>query len=92
MKYYATKWVLTLGIIVLDGESFTGMSGIKFVNSKNNLLLRLDRDVFASMDAAKANAVQKAINKAKSAKRILTKAERQAAAFQAGNVPVRGQP
>jgi len=91
MKFYCTKWVLTRGIIEFDGEQT--MHGYVSENSRSagRIFGKIGKEVFANLDEADINALQRAKKNVTNCKKRLEKSKKQLAEFEAGNIPVRGR-
>lgn len=94
MKFYATKWVLTQGIIEFEGE-VTACGKYVMQNRKVvglQFSLKLGRDAFDNLEAAKCNAVERADNDTVLKAKALTQARRRWTDYKAGNIPVSVSP
>jgi hypothetical protein len=102
MKFYATKWVLTKGIIVFEGEIKEGPSFSNFhyavcalqVRGWNQSFLRIGKDAFDNLEAAKLNALERARKNVEAKKKGLKKSEQTLAKFEKGffSIKVNGEP
>lgn len=100
MKFYATKWVLTQGIIAFEGEiseSRSSTSSISYASGGSGwdkFLLRIGDAAFDNLEMAKINALKRARKNVESKKKGLKKAEQTLAKFEKGFFPIKvsGEP
>lgn len=94
-KYYCTKWVLSLGIVEFKGEvSDVGGEERTYISSKRtasetrHIFEKLGVNVFETLEAAKIDAVKKAVKNIHAKEKALDKARKTLQKFHDGKFKV----